>query len=100
MALSIGTGRHRRRSVVEIYTRDGCHLCEEAEALVALEAKRADVRRVEIDDDDELLKRYQVRIPVIVIDGREVAEGRVEPGAVKLALRRARAGRWSEWRRV
>ncbi len=100
VALSIGTGRRGRRSLVEVYTRQGCGLCATAEAIAAEEAGRAEVRLVDIDTDDELMKRYQVRVPVIVVDGREVAEGQVAPGSVKAALRRARRGRWSQWRRA
>lgn len=100
MALSIGTGRRRQRSQIEVYTRRNCGLCETAEEIVAAEAGKAEVKLIDIDEDDELMKRYQVRVPVIVVDGREVAEGKVEAGAVKAALRQARRGRWSEWRRA
>lgn len=100
MALSIGSGRRRQRSSIEVYTRRNCGLCQTAEDIVAAEAGKAQVRLIDIDEDDELMKRYQVRVPVIVVDGREVAEGRVEQGAVKQALKLARRGRWSEWRRA
>lgn len=100
MALTVGRGRRRYRSLVEVYTRDNCGLCQKAEQLVADEAKRADVRLIDIDESDELVRRYGIRVPVIVVDGREVAEGRVQPGEVRSALRRARRGRWAEWRRA
>lgn len=99
MALTIGTGRRRHKVLVEFYTRDGCHLCEEAEALVEAEAKRARIKRYDIDRDEALHARYHIRVPVIVIDGREVAEGQVTPGTVRRAVRRARDSRWHEWRR-
>lgn len=100
MALSIGSGRRRQRSVIDVYTRENCGLCATAEGIVEDEKGRALVRRHDIDADDELMKRYQVRVPVIVVDGREVAEGRVQPGQVRSALRQARRGRWAEWRRA
>ncbi|MDX1659415.1 MAG: glutaredoxin family protein [Nitriliruptorales bacterium] len=100
MALTIGRGRRGYRSLVEVYTRDNCGLCAKAEELVDDEAGRADVRLIDIDENDELVKRYGVRVPVIVVDGREVAEGQVEPGEIRRALRRARRGRWAEWRRA
>jgi glutaredoxin len=100
VALSIGNGRRQQRSTIEVYTREGCHLCEVAEELVRAEAGRAELRFIDIDRDDELVKRYQIRVPVVVVDGREVAEGRVEPGEVRTALRRARRGRWADWRRA
>lgn len=46
-----------------LYTTSGCHLCEQAEALVRRQA--AGVSMVEIIDDAELLERYGVRIPVL-----------------------------------
>lgn len=100
MAVTLGTGRRRRRVVVEVFTREDCGLCEEAEDRVAIEAGGAHVRHIDIDEDPELQARYNIRVPVVVVDGREVAEGRVEEGVVRQAVRRARKGRWSEWRRA
>ncbi len=77
------------RHVVTVFTRDGCGLCREAEALVAREARGHDVQRVDIDADDELQRRYNIRVPVVAVDGVEIAEGRLEPGAVRAALRAA-----------
>lgn len=100
MAVTLGTGRRRHRVVVEVFTREDCGLCEEAEDRVAVEAGNAHVRHIDIDEDPELQARYNVRVPVVVVDGREVAEGRLEEGVVRKAVRRARQGRWSEWRRA
>lgn len=47
-----------------LYTTLGCHLCEQAEALI-LAAAGATVRQVEISDDGGLLERYAIRIPVL-----------------------------------
>ncbi|HOW76563.1 MAG TPA: glutaredoxin family protein [Candidatus Competibacteraceae bacterium] len=46
-----------------LYTTSGCHLCEQAEAL--LQSVGAPVETVEIADDEALLERYGVRIPVL-----------------------------------
>ena len=46
-----------------LYTTSGCHLCEQAEAL--LQSAGAPVETVEIADDEALLERYGVRIPVL-----------------------------------
>lgn len=90
-------GRRRRgsghRPQIVVYTRERCGLCREAERLVAAEAGRAEVRHVDIDADDDLIRRYTIRVPVITVDGVEVAEGQVEPGQVRRALRAARRGR-------
>ncbi|MDI5987004.1 glutaredoxin family protein [Halomonas sp. M4R5S39] len=50
-----------------LYTTLGCHLCEQLEAqLVHLANEVPVLDRVEIADDDALLERYGVRIPVLV----------------------------------
>lgn len=47
-----------------LYATSGCHLCERAEILIR-EAADLTVRSLEIADDDALLERYGVRIPVL-----------------------------------
>lgn len=76
--------------VVEVFTRDGCGLCEQVERLVAHEARGAHVRTVDIDEDPDLQRRYTDRVPVVAVNGQEVAEGRVPAGAVRRAVRSAR----------
>jgi hypothetical protein len=57
-----------------LYVREGCHLCEDAAALLddVLGADGWDA--VDIGTDDDLLLRYAHRIPVLVVGGRERAE--------------------------
>ncbi len=59
-----------------MYSRPGCHLCDEA--LAALEALRArasfTIREVDITEDDSLHRAYLERIPVIAIDGEELCD--------------------------
>lgn len=100
MALTLGRGRRRHKVLVEIYTRANCGLCERAEELVRVEAPTAEVRLIDIDADPGLLRRYHIRVPVIVVDGREVAEGQVAEGSVVRAVRRAAKERWADWRRA
>ena len=75
-------------TAVTLYGRPGCHLCDEARA--ALLRVRADVpfelREIDIDGDDELLRAYLERIPVIEIDGREVCELGLDTGAVRSVI--------------
>lgn len=80
--------RHRPRVVV--YTRQGCGLCATMERQVEAEARRADVVLVDVDTDPDLQRRYHVRVPVVVVDGVEVAELQVAPGVVRRAVRAAR----------
>jgi glutaredoxin len=83
----------RSRPEVVVYTRNGCGLCRQAEQLVAREAARAEVRHVDVDTDEELVAAYGVRVPVVTVDGEEVAELQVAPGAVRSAVRRSRRRR-------
>jgi hypothetical protein len=62
-------------SVITIFMRPGCHLCEEAEQVVVpfAAAAGASVEMIDIESDDELHKRYLELIPVIERDGTEIA---------------------------
>jgi len=48
-----------------LYSRDECHLCEQAMALLAHLGLAAFVREVDIEADVDLLGRYCLRIPVL-----------------------------------
>ncbi|TDR56196.1 glutaredoxin-like protein DUF836 [Halomonas ventosae] len=65
---------------LRLYTTLGCHLCEQLEAVLAtLCAERYRLERVEISEDEGLVARYGVRIPVLVDEvGRELDRG-MEP---------------------
>ncbi|HEV2088526.1 MAG TPA: glutaredoxin family protein [Cryptosporangiaceae bacterium] len=71
-----------------LYTRVGCHLCEAAEdVLRRLPPGRAEVTIVDIDQDPALRDRYTVRVPVVELDGVEIAEYEVDPAALAALLR-------------
>jgi glutaredoxin len=62
---------------VVVYTRPGCHLCEEAlAAIAALRASgcRFELREVDIESDELLLRRLLERIPVVEVGGEVVSE--------------------------
>lgn len=77
---------------VTLYGRPGCGLCDEAEAdLQALRSRFGlTIERVNIEDDDELLRRYVFEIPVVTVDGVEVARAPIYRGGLEKALERAR----------
>jgi glutaredoxin len=58
---------------VTLYSRPGCHLCDDARTMLL--RVRADIEfaltEVDITTDDALHKRYLERIPVICVDGEE-----------------------------
>ena len=67
-----------------LYGRPGCHLCDEARD--ALERAGAAYREVNIEDDDELFKRYLERIPVVAVDGDEAFDFFVDEVALRARL--------------
>lgn len=58
-----------------LYTRQGCHLCDEAREVLVRHGYQ--VESIDIDQDDELRRRYNLCVPVVVIDGRERFRGRI-----------------------
>jgi glutaredoxin len=76
---------------VTLYTRPGCHLCEEAKAAIAplLREFGAALREVNIDDDADLRKRYGWDVPVIFLGAHKVAKHRVNLEQFRRQLRDA-----------
>ena len=75
-------------TTVILYTRVGCHLCEAAEATIrAVAGPDVDLQLVDIDRDPALTERYTVRVPVVEVDGVEVAEYEVDAAQLAALLR-------------
>ena len=57
--------------IVSLYGKPGCHLCEEAETLLATLARTQPliIQKVNIDSSPELFEQYRYRIPVIEVAG-------------------------------
>ena len=78
-------------STITVYTRRGCHLCEQAEAIVRqLAGGIHEVSLIDIDSDPALHDAYTVRVPVVAVDGREIAQYQVDATALAAALAPAR----------
>jgi hypothetical protein len=72
-----------------LYSRPGCHLCEEALAkLVELhgEGYRFGLREVDIESDEALLRRMLERIPVVELNGEVVSELILDQTSVRSRL--------------
>lgn len=73
------------RVQVVIYTRPGCHLCDEMKE--AIRASNCSglytLEEVNIESDAELLARYQFEIPVLCINGVEAFRYRMRPDEFK-----------------
>ena len=66
-----------REPEIVVYSRPGCHLCEEAiAAILALhqEGYGFALHEVDIDSDELLLRRHLEKIPVVEVDGTVVSE--------------------------
>ena len=73
---------------VTLYTRPGCHLCDEARAVLlrVREELPFSLHEVDIERDDELFKRYLERIPVVCLDGEELFEYHVDEATLRRRL--------------
>ena len=62
---------------VTLYTRPGCHLCDDARAALRRSSGRSttfEIHEVNIETDDALHAAYLERIPVICLDGEHVSD--------------------------
>jgi glutaredoxin len=69
-----------------LLSRPGCHLCDDARAV--LDRIGHPFAEVDIDRDDELLARYLERIPVVLLDGEELFELFVDEAGLRARLGR------------
>lgn len=95
-----GRGSRGAEVDVVVVSRAGCHLCVEMEQVVSgvlaerpgHQARRGRLRVVDLDqlgrDDPALLERWTTRVPVLLVEGEEVAHWSVDPETVRTALRR------------
>jgi len=73
---------------VTMYTRDGCHLCDDALTVVAAActASGSDYELVDIDRDPLLRERYGEQVPVVTVDGQTVGFWRIDGDVLREAL--------------
>ena len=74
---------------VVVYSKPGCHLCEDACAAVARITAESGVgwEQVDISNDDALMQRWGEYIPVILVDGEVHDWFRVREDRLRKALR-------------
>ncbi len=73
---------------VLLYSRPGCHLCDDARTVVeAVCAERGEGwAEVDITGSDDLMRRYGEQIPVTFVDGRQHDFFWVDPDRLRAAL--------------
>ena len=71
-----------------MYTRAGCHLCNDALDVVSqvCAAQSVDFQLVDIDADPALRERYGEQVPVVTVDGGTVGFWRIDPEVLRQAL--------------
>jgi hypothetical protein len=71
-----------------IYSRPGCHLCDEMKAVVARVAQAAalEIDEIDVSTDPALEARYGHEVPVLEIDGRKAAKYRVTEDELRRTL--------------
>ena len=80
---------------ITLYSRPGCHLCDDMKAIVARVVRatstRVTVEEIDISTDPQLESRYGLEIPVLLVDGKKAAKYRVTDAELTRILK-ARAG--------
>jgi glutaredoxin len=79
---------------IDIYSRPGCHLCDEAKSVVELFRKdyAMVLRTINVESSAELENRYGLDIPVVLINGEEAFRHRV----VRAELERKLKAQWNK----
>ena len=74
--------------VVTIYSRPGCHLCEQARAILASLCRELDLELHEqnIESDTLLAERYADTIPVVALDGDDLLAWPFTRATARIAL--------------
>ena len=73
---------------VTLYTRPGCHLCDDARAALLRLRERTPfaLEEIDIESDEELHRAYLERIPVIHLDGAHVSDYFLDEAALTARL--------------
>jgi glutaredoxin len=76
-----------------IYSRPGCHLCDEMKAVVQRAARSVPltIEEIDISHDAELDERYGLEIPVLMVNGKKAAKYRItEEELTRILIARSR----------
>jgi glutaredoxin len=84
--MAVMTGTNAR--TVTLIGKPGCHLCDDARAVVEKVAAEtgAEVRERDILQDEELYALYWEQIPVVLVDGEQHTFWRVDEARLRAAL--------------
>ncbi|HMF95326.1 MAG TPA: glutaredoxin family protein [Vicinamibacterales bacterium] len=81
-----------------VYSRPGCHLCEDMKAVIERTLGRTDlnvrVEEIDVSTDADLEARYGTEIPVLMVNGKKAAKYRISEWDLARLLRSS-AEEWS-----
>lgn len=91
MDIAENTQNEPKVPLLELVTKDGCHLCEAAVGVVDEVAAELGLpwQEVRIDDDAELTARYGEEVPVVLVDGIQRDFWQIDPVRLRGILARA-----------
>ncbi|MCD5325298.1 MULTISPECIES: glutaredoxin family protein [Pontibacillus] len=77
-------------TTIVLYTKKDCPLCDEAKESIETLSYDYDfvIRERDIYEEDELIERYGLMIPVVEIDGKEVDYGKIDLFSLSNRLQR------------
>lgn len=77
---------------IEIYTKPGCHLCEEAKRVLLSVQKDLpfELHEINIENNAHYYETYKEEIPVVLIDGKKAFKFKVDEDQLRKRLRRIR----------
>ena len=78
-------------TTLTIYSRPGCHLCDEMKAVVrrvalSMPSRPVTVVEIDISTDPALDERYGLEIPVLLVEGKKAAKYRIAEDELKRVL--------------
>ena len=90
--------RADRVITLAIYSRPGCHLCDEMKSLVRRVAAGVPSTEIEVVETDisgspDLERLYGLEVPVLMVNGRKMAKYRVEEAQLVRMIRAAGTGK-------
>ncbi len=85
------TAERRPKAQVKLYTRPGCHLCDEARREMAAAGCRDlyELEEIDVDTDPELRRRYGWDVPVVAVNGAVAFKHRLTRDDFREEIRRA-----------
>jgi glutaredoxin len=77
--------------VVELYTRVGCHLCDDAKDVLerVRQARPFELHVIDVDTAEDLRERFGQEVPVVFVGGRKAFKYRVDEAELGRRLDRA-----------